>query len=452
MLGWLRPPSFADEYECFAAHVLHYSLLLLILFLILCELFFSALGFFPLVFIQLVVAFVLLRRRRLRWVMYTLLAGLWLTITLVGVTFNGVLNGIMIVYVVLVIFAAIFFQPPAVLLWSAFVSGTVMLLALGQNAGLIPLNRVPISVEARVFYLLMVFCTSGIFLALASQVVRHSIQRARADEAALRERNQQLEREIHERQQAEARERELLTAKTRSDLQADFFSTLSHDLKTPLATIMTGLYLLKRAQTEDQRERRIQQISEQVTLIDRYVQEMLMLTQMEAHVPLKTGPVDLADLVYCAVGILEPRAEAKGLTLHVNAAPNLPLIVGNDDQLLRLVLNLLENAINYTPANKEIYVDIQPTEQGVQLTIRDSGIGIHPDELPHIFEPFYRTTQARAVERRGTGLGLAIVKKIADAHCIQIDVQSSVDVGTTFKLLLPKAFSPTPTEVAPPIS
>ncbi|MFQ3659900.1 MAG: HAMP domain-containing sensor histidine kinase, partial [Anaerolineae bacterium] len=396
-------------------------------------------GFFPLVLVQLVIALVLLHRRRLRWVMYILMGGVWLAITLIGVTFNGVLNGIMILYCVLIILAAIFFQPRTVLIWSVLVSATVVLLGLGQSTGVIPLNDVPISVGARVFYLLMVFNMGGIFLASASQVVRRSIERARVDEAALRERNQQLEHEIHERQQVEARERELMLAQARSKLQADFFNTLSHDLKTPLATIMTSLYLLQRERSEEQRARRIEHISKQVDLIDRYVQEMLMLTRLEAAPPTSMGEVALPELVEQVLTSLQPRVEEKALTLAVSAAPNLPTVVGDRDQLHRLLLNLLENAINYTPAHQSISVTMQPSDQAVQLTIRDSGIGIEPDELPHIFEPFYRTESARAVERRGTGLGLAIVKKIADVHGILIDVQSRVGDGTIFMLRLPAA-------------
>lgn len=442
MLRWLRPPDFVDEQERLAARVLHYSLLLLILFIILYELLLSTLGFFPLVFAQLVLAFVLLHRRQLRWVMYVLLGGLWLAITLVGVTFNGVLNGIMIVYFILIIFAAIFFQPRAVLAWSAFVCLTVVLLALGQNAGAIPLNSLPISVDARVFYLLMVFSMGGIFLALASQVVRRSIQRARENESALRERNQQLEHEMHERQQAEARERDLMMAQARSELQADFFNTLSHDLKTPLATIITSLHLLRRDLTEEQRAKRIDHISKQVDLIDRYVQEMLMLTRLDASPEWSMNKLNLLELVQQALESLQPQIEEKSLSVSLVAEPDLPLVVGSRDQLERLLLNLLENAVKYTPAQQSITVTMQPSEQGVQLTISDSGIGIQTDEMPRIFEPFYRTAGARAVERRGTGLGLAIVKKIADVHGITIDVQSRVNEGTTFTLRVPTALKP----------
>lgn len=437
MLRWLRPPDFVDEQERLAASVLHYSLLLLILFVILYELLLSMLGFFPLVLIQLVIAFILLHRRQLKWVLYILLAGFWLAITLIGVTYNGVLNGIMILYCLLILLAAIFFQPRAVLVWSAFVSTTVVLLGLGQTARVIPLNEVRFSVGARVFYLLMVFNMGGIFLALASQVVRRSIQIARENEVTVRERNQQLEREIHERQQVEARERELLIDQARSKLQADFFNTLSHDLKTPLATIKTSLYLLRRERGEEQRAKRIEHISKQVDLIDRYVQEMLTLTRLEAAPPTSMDEIALPELIEKVLANLQPRIEEKALTLAVNAAPSLPAVVGDSDQLHRMLLNLLENAVNYTPAQQSISVTMQPSDQAVQLTIRDSGIGIQPDELPRIFEPFYRTEGAREFERRGTGLGLAIVKKIADVHGILIDVQSRLGNGTTFTLLLP---------------
>lgn len=437
MLRWLRPPDFTDEHERLVAQVLHYLLLLLALYVFLYELFISTQGFFLFVVSVFGIAFVLLHRRQLKLATYILMGGSWLIITLVGLTFNGVLNGVMIVYLILIVLAATFYRPIFVLLWSAVVSGTVAALALGQNAGIVPLNTTPVSIDARVFYLVMVFTMGGIFFALASHVVRRSIQTARETEAALRERNQQLEQEIRERQQLKAREHELMMAKARSELQADILHTLSHDLKTPLATIITGLHLLKHAHTDDQREKRIKQISDQVELVDRYVQEMLMLTQIEAMPTWSMTRISLPVLVQQAWESLQPQVEEKSLSVSLTVTPDLPLVVGNRDQLYRLLLNLFENAVKYTPSRQSITIAMQPTEDCVQMTIRDSGIGISPDELPHIFEPFYRTSKARAVERRGTGLGLAIVRKIADLHGIQINVESRVDVGTTFTLWWP---------------
>ncbi len=437
--SWLHPPNFSDSYEQFAGRILHYSLLMLFAAVIVFEIVISARGAFPYLITLFGASFLLLRLRQVKLSINILMFSLWFTFTLVGVYLNGVFNSIMLSYLILIMLAALLFKPRWVLLWSAFSAFTVVIIGLGQAAQVLPTLNEPPTIEARVFYLVVVFMTMGIFLTFASQVVLRSIQTAQASEATLRERNQQLEQEIHERQQAEARERELLITQARGNLQADFFNTLSHDLKTPLATINTSLYLLKHAKTEEQREKRIQQISSQVSLVDRYVQEMLMLTRIESSSPPSMTKLSLSSLVHEVLEALQPQIEEKKLAVSFTVDGSAKLIIGNRDQLHRLLLNLIENAIKYTPPQREIKVDLCAVEDAMQLTIRDHGIGIEPKEVPHIFEPFYRTAEARATEKRGTGLGLAIVKKIADSHGIQIDVQSRANEGTTFTLLLPVA-------------
>lgn len=436
---WLRPPNFSDEYEQFAGGVLHYTLLMLFAAVIVFEVVISARGAFPYFIALFGASFALLRLKQLKLSISILMFSLWFTFTLVGVYLNGVFNSSMLGYFILIILAALLFKPQSVLLWSAFSAFTVLVIGLGQAAQVLPTLNEPTTIEARVFYLVMVFISGGIFLGFASQVVRRSIQAAQASETTVRERNQQLEQEISDRQQVEARERALLLNKARSDLQSDFFYTLSHDLKTPLATINTSLYLLKHAKTDAQREKRIQQISSQVNLVDRYVQEMLMLTRLESSRPPSLSKLLLSSLVYHVLEALQPQIEEKMLSMSFTVGDGEKLILGSQEQLHRLLLNLLENAIKYTPPQREISIDVQPVAQGMQLTIRDHGIGIQHDEMPHIFEPFYRTAEARATEQRGTGLGLAIVKKIADSHGIQIDVQSRTNEGTTFTLLFPAA-------------
>ncbi len=234
--------------------------------------------------------------------------------------------------------------------------------------------------------------------------------------------------------QAEQHERELALAHEKNALLTEFFSTLSHDLKTPLTVMNTSLYLLKRAATEAQRDERITRIGEQVTLMDHYIQDMLTISKLEHMPTLNFSTVDLNPLIEEVVALLRPHIEGRQISFQFSKQPNLPPIRGDQDQLRRMLMNLIENAVNYTPVGGRVTVKTYTNDGQVVLEVIDSGIGIEPDAVPHIFERFFRASNASAFERRGTGLGLAIVKKIVDTHTATIQVGSQLGEGTTFSV------------------
>jgi PAS domain S-box-containing protein len=234
--------------------------------------------------------------------------------------------------------------------------------------------------------------------------------------------------------QAEQRERELALAQEKNVLFTDLFGTLSHDLKTPLTVMNTSLYLLKRAATEEQREERITRIGEQVKLMDQYIQDMLTILRLEHMPTLNFREVYINPLIDEVVALLRPRIEGKQISFQFSGQPNLSAIRGDQDQLKRMLTNLIENAVNYTPSGGSVTVETHTDNQQVVLQVIDSGIGIEADAVPHIFERFFRASNATAFERRGTGLGLAIVKKIVDTHTATIEVGSQLGVGTTFSV------------------
>ena len=240
--------------------------------------------------------------------------------------------------------------------------------------------------------------------------------------------------DLTEKYLAEQRERELALAQERNLFLTEFFSVLSHDLKNPLATITTSLYLLERAQAPQQRAEKVKQIDEQIQLMDRYIQDMLMISRLEHLPPVKFEMIDLNGLVDEVVELMLPRIEGRHLSAHIDLKPDLPPIHGEKEQLRRLLINLIENAINYSSQSGQMIVSTYTTGGRVTLEVTDSGIGIEPDALPHIFDRFFRTQSAKKFERSGTGMGLAIVKKIADMHNATIEVNSKVDEGTTFHI------------------
>jgi PAS domain S-box-containing protein len=253
-----------------------------------------------------------------------------------------------------------------------------------------------------------------------------------------------LTTDMTEKHLAEQRERELVLAREKNAFLTDFFGVVSHDLKTPLTIMNTSIYLLQRASTIQQREERILRITEQVQLMDRYIQDMLTISRLE-HVPtFNFEPLNLNELIDEVVELLFPRIENKRLIHQFKPQYDLPLIEGDAEQLRRMLTNLIENAVNYTPSGGYLTVKTQSQHDIVKLDVIDSGIGIEPEAIPRIFERFFRTSTAKTSEQSGTGLGLAIVKKIVDMHGATIDVTSRVGQGTTFTLKFPVKVLQTP--------
>jgi two-component system phosphate regulon sensor histidine kinase PhoR len=166
--------------------------------------------------------------------------------------------------------------------------------------------------------------------------------------------------------------------------------------------------------------------------MDRYIQDMLTISRLE-HLPVQGfQQLDLNLLVEQVFDLLRPRTEGKNLLCQFDKQPDLPLVQGDQEQCRRMLLNLIENAVNYTPSGGQIKVRTYSRAAQVALEVIDSGIGIEAEAIPHIFDRFYRSSSAMAFEHGGTGLGLAIVHKIVEMHKASIEVQSRPGEGTSF--------------------
>ena len=248
--------------------------------------------------------------------------------------------------------------------------------------------------------------------------------------------------DITQQKQAEQHARALVLAQQKNTFLTDFLSTVSHDLKTPLTVMSTGLYLLERAQTPAEQQERIDQMKEQVTLLDKYIQDMLTISRLE-HLPaINAADVDVNHLAQDVLALLRPRAEKKQIECHLITGFMPGMARGDREQLQRVLVNLVENAINYTPAGGWVRVQTLADDERVRVEVSDSGIGIDADDLPHIFDRFYRSEEARNTEESGTGLGLAIVKKIVEMHAGAIDVRSTPGQGSVFGVWLPRQRTP----------
>jgi signal transduction histidine kinase len=140
--------------------------------------------------------------------------------------------------------------------------------------------------------------------------------------------------------------------------------------------------------------------------------------------------------------IVQPEAEARGLTVTLDLPETPLLFLTTEEDMQRLVGNLLENAVKYTPPGGKVWLGLRGGESEITIVVSDTGIGISPEAMPHIFEEFYRGPNAKAVGKEGTGLGLSLVKRIVDLYQGKVQVQSELGKGTTFTVTLPRDSEP----------
>jgi heavy metal sensor kinase len=220
--------------------------------------------------------------------------------------------------------------------------------------------------------------------------------------------------------------------------QRRFIDHAAHELRTPL-TIMQGnleVALLKARTPEEYREVIINNL-EQVGRLIALKRSLLTLANLSSDKPpVLLLPLALEPLIHDVVAELTILFDERRITLSFESQP-VPPIFGDAQWLKQALINLLDNALRYTPSGGAVTVRLQALGGGVVLAVEDTGHGIEPEHFPHLFERFYRTDWARAKDSGGTGLGLPIVKEIAEAHGGSVSVTSQVNKGSTFTLRLP---------------
>ena len=221
-------------------------------------------------------------------------------------------------------------------------------------------------------------------------------------------------------------------------VRRDFITNISHELKTPITALSLNSDALLEVKNEpDQVVRFADRIKQQAGRLNDLVQEIINLSKLQDADPLDVARnVNILDVVKEAINQCETNAEARKISINLEKEDS-AVVLGNRDQLVMAVHNLIENAINYSAAGTNVTIVVDVNEEIVEITVKDQGIGIAQSEIDRIFERFYRVDPARSRATGGTGLGLSIVKHVAQNHGGEIKVWSAPGVGSTFSLRLP---------------
>ena len=225
-------------------------------------------------------------------------------------------------------------------------------------------------------------------------------------------------------------------------VRQDFVANVSHEFRTPLTAIQGFAETLLSGALEDPTNRRrfVEIIREHAMRLARLTEDLLKLSRIEAgQLKLEFRPVSVAQLIDSCMETAQLKAVPKQLSLAVHLPADLPPVRGDSNSLQEVLQNLLDNALQYTPAGGKIEVSALSTDRRVVVTVADTGIGIPQVEQERIFERFYRVDAARSREAGGTGLGLSIARHIMEAHGGQLWVESAVGEGSRFHFSIPIA-------------
>jgi signal transduction histidine kinase/CheY-like chemotaxis protein len=229
-------------------------------------------------------------------------------------------------------------------------------------------------------------------------------------------------------------------AETASRLKDEFLATLSHELRTPLNAILGWTAMLRHGELDPKRlPRALEVVDRNARAQAQLVEDVLDMSRIiTGKLRVEFNPVVLTEVVDAAVESVRPAAELKGIRLIVHADDDVSSIRGDADRLQQVFWNLLSNAVKFTPDGGEVRVRIATGESNVSVSVTDTGVGLPPEFLPHVFDRFRQADQSVTRGHGGLGLGLAIVKHLVELHGGHVEVHSEGEgTGATFRVILP---------------
>jgi len=223
-------------------------------------------------------------------------------------------------------------------------------------------------------------------------------------------------------------------------MKSDFLNMVAHELRSPLVSVRQLLHVLLEGLAGPLQEKQADFVDRGTKKIDallELINDLLNVARIEAGGYVRDRvPTDIGRIIQETVSLMEPRAREQGITLTVSCV-NMKPVSADPKGMEEILSNLITNAINYSPEGGRVSITARGRESQMEIEVSDTGVGIPPEELPKIFDKFYRVKHPKTRHVTGTGLGLAIVKNVVDAHHGTIEVQSVAAKGTVFKILIP---------------
>lgn len=263
----------------------------------------------------------------------------------------------------------------------------------------------------------------------------------------LRRRERELAATLEELQERsiaeEALEREVNRLKRIPRAELLPMLQLTHELRSPLAAIQNSLDMVLQGYAANDPKLQDEMLNlardRAVGMMARVNDFMRLGAVQHAEIERKVQPVQLLDVVWRLAPEMRVKAKWRAVDFHVDVPESLPLVAGTYEDMEHLVSNLINNAIKYTEPGGTITVSLREEDDSVIGVVEDTGIGIAPEDLPRIFDDFYRSERAKGMDAHGTGLGLSIAKRVVDLYGGQLDVESRLGKGSKFSFVFPRA-------------
>jgi len=242
----------------------------------------------------------------------------------------------------------------------------------------------------------------------------------------------------YQRTRLDTNRHDLILERKRSEVIKTLIDNVSHDFKTPVSVIYTSIYLIRHAKTPERQEKGLIQIENQAGRIESMIQDLLNVSRLDQDIKLLAQDIDFWELITDTVQGLLSIAKSKHITVEQLVETDKRHVSGVWGELERMVYSIVINAINFTPEHGTVTIRLSSKDEGyLSLQVIDTGIGIDDDDLPYIFDHFYRADKARSTQTGGSGLGLPIAKQVIERHQGCITVDSKLGHGTTFCISLP---------------
>lgn len=234
--------------------------------------------------------------------------------------------------------------------------------------------------------------------------------------------------------------REIAELRRMESARREFVANVSHEIRTPLASIKAYAETLNAGPLpEAERAEFLAEIERNADRLARLADDLLTLSALESAAPPTPEPVALGKIAAEVVATLKPLAARKNLVIRVEPFHDIPPVRGHRGRLKQVLTNLLDNAVKFTGEGGTVRLSASARVGRVELVVEDNGVGIPPEDLPRVFDRFYRADKARSRESGGAGLGLAIAKSIVESHAGTLSVDSQPGRGSRFRVSLPQS-------------